>query len=60
MSGKVIITWSFKLVETLPAASFAKAYNVLVPSVEKVYVVGAVTCQPASLASGVDVLSVNK
>jgi hypothetical protein len=51
-SGKVITTWSLRLVETFPASSFAHAYNVFVPSVAKEYETGATADQPAALARG--------
>lgn len=60
ISGKVIVTCALKPEDTFPAASFAHAYNVLVPSEVNVYDVGAKLLQPEFDASGADEVSVIK
>ena len=57
--GSVIVTESLRDVDTFPAASLAQAYNVLEPSVENVYVVGAEDVQPLSPANGAVEVSVS-
>ena len=52
VAGKVMTTWRLALVETFPAASFAQAYSVFVPSVAKEYETGALADQPEALARG--------
>jgi hypothetical protein len=43
VTGNEITTEADSKPDTLPAASFAQAYNVLVPPLENVYVLGAVS-----------------
>ena len=57
-SGRVMVTVAVRADETLPAASLAQAYAVLLPSLEKMKLVGAVADQPVALAAGAVALSV--
>ena len=53
-----MVTVAVRADETLPAASLAQAYAVLLPSPEKVKLVGAVALHPVTLAAGAVALSV--
>ncbi len=57
--GKVTVTVSLALTETLPTASFAQAYRVLEPADANVYVAGAEPDQPEASQAGAVELSVN-
>jgi hypothetical protein len=52
VSERVMVMEALLLADTLPAASFAHAYNVLVPAVPKVYDVGAVLDHPLVAGEG--------
>ena len=52
VSGRVMATVSDRLEDTLPAASLAQAYAVLLPEPENVNEVGAAAVQPAAPATG--------
>jgi hypothetical protein len=48
----VTVTKALLLADTLPAASLAHAYSVLLPAVVNVYVEGADDVQPPAVATG--------
>jgi len=60
VGGRVMVTLSLMLLDTLPAASFAHAYSVFAPCVAKVWLVGAVALQPPAVAAGFADVSVRR